>query len=178
MPPHRRSHARSLPTHLDLVRRSLGARDPRPGPPHRRGTSQARLRAVVIDGVGAAGSLAEALGEADVTVIGEVPSAREGLEMARRTAPDLAVVDLSTGDGSLALVERLGSLDLGIRSVLVTGGCDPEDGVAAIRAGARAFMTRVDLLRCSLPRLLEAVMADELVCSRSMATALAGRLRG
>ena len=73
-------------------------------------------------------------------------------------------------------IKRLGSLDLGIRSVLVTSGCDPDDGVAAIRAGARAFMPRSDLLRCSLPRLLEAVMADELICSRAMATAMAERL--
>jgi DNA-binding NarL/FixJ family response regulator len=136
-----------------------------------------RPRILVIgDDPRAARALRRTLDQAGA-VIAEAPFGREGLDLARRYAPDIVFVDLPPpGVDGFALIEALAGMELGIRPILLTAGGDPDGGLAAIRAGARGYLRRSDLESTRLPRLLRAVMSDEIVCSRGIMTAIVDRL--
>jgi DNA-binding NarL/FixJ family response regulator len=132
---------------------------------------------LVIDGdVLAARALRNALEEAGARVIAEVASARDGVDLARHHVPDVVfIAALVGGVEGVRLIERLGNLDLDTRCVLLTLDPDAELGLAAIRAGGRGCIAKQDVLE-GLDRVLEAVMSEELVCSRSLATQMVTKL--
>ena len=122
--------------------------------------------------------LRRTLEQADAVVVGEAPLGRAGLELARHHVPDVALVDFApgAGDDGVAVVESLIAMGLGIRPVAVASEPSPDAGLAAIRAGARGFLSPAALAVERVPRLLAAAMGDELVCSRSMLTSIVERL--
>jgi NarL family two-component system response regulator LiaR len=141
-------------------------------PSSRQPTRDGRVRAllVVADPL-ATLELRRALEAAGADVIAEAASEADGLDRARELAPDIAFVD-----ASIATAGSMAALDLGIRPLVLARDPDPDDAVAAISAGARGYLASQDVLDRNLPRLLDAAMADELVCSRPLLTAVVDRL--
>jgi NarL family two-component system response regulator LiaR len=138
----------------------------------------ARPRVLIIDDDPlAAGALRGMLEEAGGAVIAEAPVGDAAIVLAGRQAPDIAFVNLPTPvpDG-LSLVRDLAALELAIRPIVLSADRDPDAVLAAIRAGARGILSKSDLLAYDLARLLRAAMGGELICSRSMATAMVDRL--
>ena len=122
-------------------------------------------------------ALRRTLERAGSLVVGEAPAGDAGIELARHLAPEVAVVAVPAANGdAVAAIESLSAMELGIRSILVASEPSPDAGLAAIRAGARGYLSPADLGVERLPHLLAAVMGDELVCSRSMLTAIVERL--
>src|SRR5690625_2555952 len=67
----------------------------------------------------------------------------EGIEAARRSPPDFAVVDLRLGDGSgLDVVEALRDLKEDIRIIALTGNGNIATAVAAVKAGAVDYLPK------------------------------------
>ena len=79
--------------------------------------------------------------EADISVIAEAGSVDEAVTRARKTPPDVAVVDVQLPDGSG--VDLCRSLrDLGIRCLVLTAFDDEEALVGAIMAGASGYLLK------------------------------------
>ncbi|HUQ58722.1 response regulator transcription factor [Lentzea sp.] len=79
--------------------------------------------------------------EEDISVIAEAGSVGEAIARARRTTPDVAVVDVQLPDGSG--VDLCRSLrDLGIRCLVLTAFDDEEALVGAIMAGASGYLLK------------------------------------
>ena len=89
------------------------------------------------------------------TVSGLATNAAAGMELARATEPDLALVDVGLqGDGGFALVKPLLELFPNLRVVLMGSGEPPEYVHAAADIGALAYLPKTAISR-RLPMLLE-----------------------
>lgn len=109
----------------------------------------------------------------DFTVVAEAEGAGAALEAARRSQPDLAVVDLSLGGGAsgLALLRELADVAPGMRCVMLSMHDDPGLVVRALENGARGYVTKA-VAPDELPRLLRRVTVGEVVLSSDLAPRL------
>jgi AmiR/NasT family two-component response regulator len=119
---------------------------------------------VLCQGLTAAGAIVVACGR----------SGQEGVELARVNSPDLVFVDRSTD--AAAVIDELIALELGMRLIVIAAAEDVAAAIAAIRAGARGWVAKADLLESGPGRVLRAAMSDELVCSRRIVSAILARL--
>ncbi|UPG92989.1 response regulator transcription factor [Luteibacter aegosomatissinici] len=81
--------------------------------------------------------------EPDLDVVAEAKNADEAVDAVTQHRPDLVAVDLSLPDGSgLPLIEHLGSIEPGMR-IIVLSMHDGEPYVSeAMRRGARGYVTK------------------------------------
>lgn len=85
--------------------------------------------------------LVEMAGEFDV--VGEASSGQEGIDMAKRLAPDMVLLDLNMKDMSgLDVLKVLKSWDNDPRVVMLTVSDQAEDLIAALRAGADGYLLK------------------------------------
>jgi two-component system nitrate/nitrite response regulator NarL len=76
-------------------------------------------------------------------VVGEASSGQEGIEMAKRLAPDMVLLDLNMKDMSgLDVLKVLKSWDNDPRVVMLTVSDQAEDLIAALRAGADGYLLK------------------------------------
>ena len=76
-------------------------------------------------------------------VVGEASSGQEGIEMARRLAPDMVLLDLNMKDMSgLDVLKVLKSWDNDPRVVMLTVSDQAEDLIATLRAGADGYLLK------------------------------------
>jgi DNA-binding NarL/FixJ family response regulator len=76
-------------------------------------------------------------------VIGEAGSAREALDLARKQAPDLAIVDISLPDRSgIELTRALRNLAPALQVLIVSMHTHIDYIVEAFQAGARGYVTK------------------------------------
>jgi two-component system nitrate/nitrite response regulator NarL len=130
-------------------------------------------RILVIDADALAShAIRRELEQAGATVIAAVACARTGFDLARQHTPDVVFV---AGDDGVELIGRLSALEPPLRCVLLTLAADPEIGLAVIRAGGRGCIAKHEVLD-GLARVVEAVIDDELVCSRVLATQMVAQL--
>jgi DNA-binding NarL/FixJ family response regulator len=129
-----------------------------------------QLRVVVVDdhpiyrrglvGVLEAGGLA---------VVGVAEGVEDALAVVETTLPDAVLTDLYLADGSgIALVRRLVARNPEIRVVVLTVSHDPNEMLAAVRAGADGFLCK-DQAPDRLVRALAGVFDGEAALSRAMA---------
>ena len=76
-------------------------------------------------------------------VVGEASSGQEGIEMARRLAPDMVLLDLNMkGMSGLEVLKTLKSWDNDPRVVMLTVSDQAEDLIAALRLGADGYLLK------------------------------------
>lgn len=115
------------------------------------------LRVVVVDDhhmvrVGVRAELAE-----DIEVVGEAGDVTEAIAVVRRALPDVVLLDIhlpgGSGGGGPEVARECADLGPGVRFLALSVSDASDDVVAAIRAGARGYVTKV----ISGPELSDAV---------------------
>jgi two-component system nitrate/nitrite response regulator NarL len=80
---------------------------------------------------------------AEFQVVGEASDGREGIELARRLAPNLILLDLNMKDMSgLDVLKVIKGWDLDTRVVMLTVSDEAGDLIAALRAGADGYLLK------------------------------------
>jgi DNA-binding NarL/FixJ family response regulator len=129
-----------------------------------------QLRVVVVDDhpIYRRGLVA-VLESGGIAVVGVAEGVEEALAVVDATVPDAVLSDLYLADGSgIALVRRLVSRHPEIRVVVLTVSHDPNEMLAAVRAGADGFLCK-DQAPDRLVRALSGVFDGEAALSRAMA---------
>ena len=76
-------------------------------------------------------------------VVGEASNGQEGIEMAKRLAPDMVLLDLNMkGMSGIDVLKVLKSWDNDPRVVMLTVSDQAEDLIAALRAGADGYLLK------------------------------------
>jgi two-component system nitrate/nitrite response regulator NarL len=76
-------------------------------------------------------------------VVGEASNGRDGVELARRLAPNLILLDMNMKDMSgLDVLKVIKGWDLDSRVVMLTVSDDAADLIAALRAGADGYLLK------------------------------------
>lgn len=81
--------------------------------------------------------------EPEFDIIGEASSGREGIDLARRLAPDMILLDLNMKD--MSGIEALKAIKAGdgdVRVVMLTVSDEAADLVAALQAGADGYLLK------------------------------------
>ncbi len=117
----------------------------------------AKLRTVLGDdhGVLRAGLRALLDSQPDLEVIGEAETADDAVELVRRLAPDLALVDVRMPGGGLAAVRQMKQVLPGLRVLILSQYDDPAYLREALAAGASGYV----LKRAAGQELLHAIRA-------------------
>lgn len=91
-------------------------------------------------------------GSGEFVVVAEAGDPEQALAETRRTSPDIAVIDISLGEGrsGLALLPKLRAASPGLRCVLLSMHDDPGLVLRALESGAQGYVSK-------------AVAADELI---------------
>lgn len=90
--------------------------------------------------------------EPDLKIVGEAATADEAVEFARTFKPDIAIMDLSLGQGSgITATEAIGRSSPDTRVLILTMHEDPAYARDALKAGALGFVVKraadIDLVR-------------------------------
>ena len=100
-------------------------------------------------------AMAQLLEENGITVCAQTGDRQEAMALLDTLRPDLALVDLLSGNEGLGLVADLNSR--GIPVVVCSSHQGPEYTWRALDAGARAYVAKGDAAR-TLPRILKDVL--------------------
>ena len=110
---------------------------------------------------------------AGLRVIGEAGSGHEALELAARSRPDIALVDINMPDvDGLELIARLRELDPAPACIVLTMFDKPEYVRQAVRAGARGYVLK-DSPAGEIVAAIEAVAAGHTHYSAALVQGLA-----
>ena len=110
-----------------------------------RSTSKSPLRLMLVDDhpVLRAGLVNLLSLEDDITVVAQAGSGEAGLQLCRRHAPDICLLDLSMpGLGGLATLDRLRGAAPACRVIVLTSSESPTDADLALAAGACGYLTK------------------------------------
>lgn len=114
-------------------------------------------------------------GEFDV--VGEASSGREGIDMARRLAPDMVLLDLNMhGMSGLEVLKTLKSWDNDPRVVMLTVSDEATDLIAALRLGADGYLLK-EMDPDELVGKLKEAAAGQITLSERLTRLLAHSLR-
>lgn len=92
--------------------------------------------------------------EPDLQVCGEASGATEGARLIEKLLPDLAIIDLSLGDGSgLELIQTIRSAHPSVKTLVVSMHDDYVYAQRALRAGAKGYINKTE----AIGRVVEAI---------------------
>jgi DNA-binding NarL/FixJ family response regulator len=121
----------------------------------------ARLLVATDDVIVRAQLRASLAGQPDLEVVQDIADGREVVVLARTTAPDLAVIDLAVARmGGAELIDRLLSAWPRLRVVAIAPDRGERPLVAALRAGASAYVLRSEISR-DIAEACRRALADE-----------------
>jgi DNA-binding NarL/FixJ family response regulator len=114
--------------------------------------------------------------EPGLAVCGEAESAREALDLVKSATPDLALVDLSLGDGSgLDLIRSLREVAPNVRVLVLSMHDEALFAERALRAGARGYIMKREAI-AGLVHAIQEILAGRLFVSERMSQHLLERL--
>jgi two-component system, NarL family, response regulator LiaR len=107
-------------------------------------------------------------GEEGMVVCGEASSGLQGVELARLTAPDVIVMDVTMPDlDGIGATRRILEAQPDAKVVVFSATRDDDLGLLALRAGAMGFLTKgIDL--SVLPRVIRGVASGEAAITRKL----------
>lgn len=116
---------------------------------------------------GLAACLAEGEG---FEVVGEAGDGHQAIELCRKLAPDLVLMDvLMPHGGGLEATRRIKAEHPGVKIVMLTVSGEDHDVFEAIRSGAEGYLMK-DVRPAELRRLLRGIWAGEAAISPRMTT--------
>ncbi|GAA2269063.1 response regulator transcription factor [Nonomuraea roseoviolacea subsp. roseoviolacea] len=137
------------------------------------------IRVVLVDDhpVVRSGIRAMLAGQPDVELVGEAATGEDGVELARRLAPDVVLMDLQLGAGIHGSEATRRIVALGGPRVLVLTTFDTDaDILAAIDAGATGYLLK-DAPSDDLHTAIRSAAAGSSALAPSVASRLLGRVR-
>lgn len=110
-------------------------------------------------------------------LIGEASCGKDGVELVRRTRPDLLLLDLNMKDMSgLDVLKEVKGGDADTRVIMITVSDQAEDLVAALRHGADGYLLK-DMEPEQMVESLKTAAAGKLIISEALTHILAAALR-
>lgn len=79
---------------------------------------------------------------ASFRVVGQAGSAAEAVDLSRRAAPDVVLLDISMPGGGLAALREIGDLDPAPGVAMLTASEDDQDVMEALKAGAKGYILK------------------------------------
>ncbi len=115
----------------------------------------------------------------DFRVVGAAANGDEVMDLVDRVAPDAVLMDLRMPDvDGIEATRRLSQAHPGVAVVVLTTYADDESVLAALEAGARAYLTK-DASRADMARALHAAVANQVTLAPDVQrTLLSAALRG
>jgi DNA-binding NarL/FixJ family response regulator len=109
-------------------------------------------------------------------VLGEAGDREGAMELVARERPDICLLDLYLPGGAIDAIASLTQIAPETVVVVLTDAVNPEDMLAAVRAGARGYLTK-DTPPDRLARALHGVLKGEAALSRVLVGHLLDELR-
>ncbi len=114
--------------------------------------------------------------EADLEVVGQGINAEDALRLTRDLLPDVILLDVNMPGGGLNAAETIATSFPVVKIIMLTGSADEEDVLAALKAGAHAYVLKGVAAR-ELNGILHTVYAGEGYVTPSLAANLLSELR-
>lgn len=113
----------------------------------------------------------------EVSIVGDAPPGPEALDLARRSPPDIAVIDTQRLDGDLtAFVRRLLAVSPDLRAIILSDDGFEDGVIQALQIGAWGYLPR-DVSQSELIRAVHQVAGGKLVIGCSLQPGQMARLR-
>jgi two-component system nitrate/nitrite response regulator NarL len=110
--------------------------------------------------------------EADVEIVGQGVSAEDALALTREHLPDVLILDINIpGEGGIKAAETIAASFPVVKIIVLTGSDDEDNVVAALKAGAHAYVLKGVAAR-ELNAILHTVYLGEGYVSPSLAANL------
>ncbi|MCA1700569.1 MAG: response regulator transcription factor [Actinobacteria bacterium] len=123
------------------------------------------------------GGLRQLLEEEGLAVVGEAPSGRAAVELARELAPDVVIMDLNMpGMSGVEATRRVAAVCPSTRVLVLTISADQKDLIDAVMAGACGYLVK-DASTAELVRAIRGAAAGESLISPRIAGDLLSHVR-
>lgn len=109
--------------------------------------------------------------ESDIEVVGQGASIDDALRLNRELSPDVLLLDIGIPGGGIAAAQAVVAARPAARIIMLTASDDEDDLVAALKAGAQAYVLKGVSAR-ELVRIVRAVFAGERYVTPELAAGL------
>lgn len=109
--------------------------------------------------------------EPDMDVVGQGESVEEAVQLARNLLPDLILLDIGIPGGGINAAKIIAAACPVTKIIMLTASAEEDDLVAALKAGARAYILKGVAAR-ELVRILRSVWAGEGYVTPALAASL------
>ncbi len=132
-----------------------------------------RIRIVIIDDhpLFRSGIVQTLEAEADIEVLAQGATADEAVQLTRDLLPDLLLLDVGIPGGGLNAAQTVATVCPATKIVMITGSDQEENLLAALRAGAKAYVLKGVSAR-ELVAIVRGAAAGEVYITPSLATSL------
>ncbi len=114
--------------------------------------------------------------EADLEVVGQGINTEDALRLTRDLLPDVILLDVNMPGGGLNAAETIATSFPVVKIIMLTGSADEDDVLAALKAGAHAYVLKGVAAR-ELNGILHTVYAGEGYVTPSLAANLLSEMR-
>ena len=114
--------------------------------------------------------------EPDLDVVGQGLTAEDALRLTRDLLPDVILLDVNMPGGGLNAAETIANSFPVVKIIMLTGSADEDDVLAALKAGAHAYVLKGVAAR-ELNTILHTVYAGEGYVTPSLAASLLSEMK-
>jgi DNA-binding NarL/FixJ family response regulator len=141
-------------------------------------TGMEKIRLVIIDDhpIFREGVVSILGSEADLEVVGQGLTSEDALRLTRDLLPDVILLDVNMPGGGLNAAETIANSFPVVKIIMLTGSADEDDVLAALKAGAHAYVLKGVAAR-ELNSILHTVYAGEGYVTPSLAASLLSEMK-